>query len=675
MMDPVVARDLLRGPNSPIHQKILQFHTNRIKASERYWGGRHERYREAERQYRAFRVPDETDRQTAERPLTQGVQKLVIPFGYAVMQSLLAFCMLTIAQRKPLIPVQGIGGKDVRAGLLLEALLDVQAQSMQPSLQLVWYQQIFDAFRYGVGIVKGAWTVREFPTLVRAQQPMTDLFGAVIGIEDALLERDVIAYEGNQLINVSPFDFFPDPRRPLADFQRGEFVYHRMRRSMTELKQLEAQGFLVGVDRIPRHGRGGDETAGQDSDNPRIVDLPSQDSESLAIDAVDYDGDPYVTIHEGVAYCMPQDFGIESTSTTPRRYGVTLANLSQVLRFEPVVEPSHRYNFEVYECSYDWHSPANHGLIEIFSGLQYYYSWLFNSRMAAVRRTLNNEMVVDPSILEEMDLLDPEPGRLLRVKRDHYGEGMVDKAVFPITVQDTTQGHLTGDAAVVQDLIQTVIGVSNLSMGMPNPGRRAATEVQGQLKLAAGRQQLLIEQWVEQSAKWQAFTMVRNIQAFLDLSNPIALPEPYRTALGAPYIQLTPDMLTGNVTFPFTDAGLPSDRTFEASVWKELLTSFLQNPAAATILPPATLPAITSRFLRAMNVRDLQTFGLSPFNFTVEPDAQVEAQAQAGNLVPAGGNGTGIQWGGTTQTGGPAADGFPLPPGNGVPGGGSMGHA
>jgi hypothetical protein len=622
-------------------------------------------------------VPDDEDAATAERPLTEGVEKLVIPFGYAVLQSMLAFVMLTLTQRKPLIPVQGVGGRDVRPGLYMEALLDIQAQGMQPSLNLVWYQQVLDAFRYGVGIIKGGWTVREFPALLRVQQPVTDLFGTAAGIEDVLLERDVVAYEGNQWVNVSPFDFFPDPRRPLADFQRGEFVYHRMRRSMTELRQLEAQGFLVGVDRIPREAKsGGDADLGseQQSEAPRIMAMAPQNVESPAFEA-DYDGEPYVTIYEGVAYCDPGALGLPGGGGTPRRWAFTIANGQQVLRAEPAQEPSYRYGFEIYECSYDWHSPANHGMIELFRGLQYYYSWLFNSRMAAVRRTLNNELVVDPSMIEEMDLLDPEPGRLLRMKREHWGEGLIDKAVFPIPVSDTTQNHLSGDAAIVQDLIQTVMGVSNLSMGMPNPGRRAATEVQGQLKLAAGRQQLLIEQYVEQCLKWQAHTMVKNTQAFVNTADELALPEPYRTALGAPYVRLTPDMLNGSFTFPFMDAGLPSDRMFEASVWKEMLQSFMQNPAASQMLPPKTLPAIIARFLRAMNIRDLQTFGMTPQMFTVEPDDQVMQQAQQGNLVPAAGGGTGLQWGGTTQDGGPPVDGFAMPSGNGIPGGGAMGHA
>lgn len=671
MMSPDIARQLAGGQPSGLHQKLLDFARRRIEAAERRWSQRHDRYRESERLYRAFREPDETDRSTRETTLTQGVEKIVVPYGYAVLQSMLAFLMATLTQRKPLIPVEGCGPHDVRGALLMEAALDAQANRMMPSLKLLWYQWFLDAFRYGVGITKGLWTIEEFPELVREQRPMTDLFGATLGVEEVTVERDVVSYEGNQGLNVSPFDFFPDPRRPLADFQRGEFVFHRMRRSQTELKQKQAQGLYVGVDQIPRlsggAGYGDTMAANTQSENPRIMDMSAQDDDDAGLDEY---GEPYVTIHEGWVYCDAAGLGLPGPGGDTRRLWVlTIANRARVIRAEPAMLPAQRFPFEILEANYDFQSPANHSMIEVFRGLQYYYSWLFNSRMMAVRRTLNNESVIDPGMVEELDLLDPEPGRLIRIKREFWGDGRARDAVFPLPIQDTTQGHLA-DAKVVQDLIQTVMGASNIIMGMPNPGRRAATEVQGQMKLAAGRMQMLLENFCEQGLKPQARTFAKNTQAFLDLTNPMALREPYASVMGMPYVQVTPDMLAGEFTFPFTDAGLPSDRMFEASVWKDFLMPLMQSGALP--ISPQTIQAIMSRFLRAMGIKDLQSFGLTTRQLTVEPDAQVQAQVQQGNLVPDQA-GSPPQYGGTSNP--MPVDGFAAAGGNGVPSGGAMGHA
>src|SRR5436305_5107796 len=145
---------------------------------------------------------------------------------------------------------------------------------------------------------------------------------------------------------------------------------------------------------------------------------------------------------------------------------------------------------------------------------------------------------------------------------------------------------------------------------------------------------LLLELFCEQGLKPQARMMTKNTQAFLDLARPLALREPWRSILGMPYVQLTPDLLQGEFTYPFLDAGLPTDRAAEAAMWKELLMAGLQsNPQMMAMMPWG---AIAARFFRAMNVKDLQSFGLSPLNLTVEPDGQVQQQMQQGNLQPMG---------------------------------------
>lgn len=672
MMDPQV-RAALEQQDSRLHQKLLDYGRRRIEAAENRWSQRHDRYRESERLYRAFRNPDAQDQNTRDDELTQGVEKIVVPYSYAVLQSMLAFMMSTLTQRKPIIPVEAKGGHDARAAMLMEMLLDSQCNDMNPSYTLCLYQGLLDAFRYGVGIKKTLWTIEEWPEFQREVVPVVDpLTGQGAGMEERLTKRPVIAYEGNRSMNVSPYDFLPDPSRPLADFQRGEFVFHRFRRSRTELRQSERQGMYAGLKFLGKKGQqagyGNGFSSDSGSDNARIMQMDSMENQP----ATDEYGEPYVTLHEGWCLLYPERLELplgtgydEEPTGEAEIWVITIANRSRVIRAENANLPARMFPFDIYEPNYDWHSPANHSMIEVHRGLQYYYSWLFNSRMQAVRKTLNNEMVIDPGMVNELDLLDPEPGRLIRLNREVWGDGRAKDAVFPIPVQDVTQGHLQ-DAAVVQNLIQTVMGSSNIMMGMPNPGRRSATENQGQMKMTAGRMAMLLEIWAQQSGKPHAKLMAKNTQAFLDLTHPIAVRQPFASILGGPYIQVTPDMLAGDFQYPFTDGGLPTDRTQEASVWKEFLMAGMQaNPAMMQNLPWMT---ILARWLRAMGIRDLQSFGVSPLNFTMEPmpDEQVMQQAQAGNLVPMG---QGL------NTSPQPSDGFQLPTMNSTPGGGAPGHA
>src|SRR5262249_19838628 len=155
-------------------------------------------------------------------------------------------------------------------------------------------------------------------------------------------------------------------------------------------------------------------------------------------------GKPFIDYYEMWAYVEdPSKLGLEDIQpggSTPRMWVFTVANFARVVRAEPAFLPSLNFPFDVYEPHFDVHSPANHSYIEVFKGLQYYHSWLYNSRMTAVRRTLNNEMIYDPDLVEERDILDPEPGRLIRVKRERRGEGVAKDSIYPIPIQDTTQG-------------------------------------------------------------------------------------------------------------------------------------------------------------------------------------------------------------------------------------------
>lgn len=654
MMPQAVAAALSES-ESAFHAKALDFAIRRIRHAERHWSDRHEPWKENEQLYRAFRVPDRQDQQTRQQRLTEGVEKIVVPYSYAVLQSTLAFFMTVFTQRVPIIPVAGAGPGDVRAAIFHELILDYQCEQMRPTAILLLYQWLFDSLRYGVGIVKNAWTIREWPDLVRQVTAGVDPLTGQPTYDDTVLERDVIAYEGNEGSNVAPYDFLPDPSVTMGDFQNGEFVAHRLRRSWTAMRQRQAQGMYVGIDFVPKHlgGRGDNEFAhgGGQSDLARIAQMTDPEGVSP-----DYDGNPPVTLHELWAYCDPgRDLGVPEAvdGATPKLWVITVANKARVVRVEPANLPGRRFPFEVIEPNYDLHSPSNVGQIEMFRGLQYIYSWLYNSRMQSVRKTLNNQLVVDPSMVEEADLLSEDPGLLVRLKRQHWQAGAVREAVFPLPVQDVTQSHLSVDAPYTRELIDLISGANNLIMGVANTGRRSATEVQGQLQLASGRMKMLIELVSRQGVMPWAKQMIRNNQTFLD-GQTLRLREPYAKLFGQPMIEITPEMLQGEFTVPIAENGIPTDRQLESNLWKEMLQMGMQSGVAPPI-PPQFWQVAISRFLWANGVKDIQTAGLTMQNLTVTPDEAVQAQVQQGNLAPM-----------AEPT--MSSDGFPLPPSASVPG-------
>lgn len=659
MMPPAI-QALLSKKDDPLATEWASKCRRRIEMSEQYWSGRHEDWREQERLYRSFRTPDAEDKRTRRSATTEGVEKIVIPYGYAVLQSTLAFFMTALTQRKPIIPVEGLGPNDTRPAILHELLLDQQMNAMEPQGILVWYQWLLDALRYGVGVVKNVWSLREWPDMDRETTPIIDPFtGQAQGFQDNLIERDVVAYEGNEQMNVPPFSFFPDPSRPLNEFQRGEFVIHKMRKSWTECEQKAAQGLYAGLQWV-EPGAGQDKGMGGDqSDLARIVKMGDQQS-----DYDDRDGSrSSVDLYEGWIFLKPQDWKIPEAmaADTPRLWVFTMIGRSRLVRFEPANLPGRRFPFEIIEPNYDCHSPVNFGQIETFRGMQYHLSWLFNSRMQSVRKTLNNQWVYDPSMVEEQDILGENQGQLIRLKRQHWQSGAVKEAVYPLPIQDVTQGHLSVDMPTVKGLAEEIHGASRLVMGMSNTGRRAATEVQASTQFSTGRMKLMLELIAAQGLRPLVGQMVRNNQTFLD-GQVLPLREPYASMFGQPLMSITPAMLKGNFTFPFGEGGLPTEKQTEVAALKEFLQFGMQAgvPEIAQMMP---WRALMARFLWQFGFKDLATWGLSLKDVSLQPDDVVARQVEAGNLVP-----------GPSPQQAPVSvpsDGFAMPPNGSVPDGGA----
>ena len=251
--------------------------------------------------------------------LTEGVEKIVVPYSYATVQSILAFFMSILCERMPIIPVRGDGPMDVTPAGYMESVLHYQMENMSPPGTLIIFQWLLDAWRYGVGIVKNLYTVREWVDLVRtfSTDPLTGQQ------TDDVQEEDVTAYEGNEALNVSPFDWYPDPGRPMSEFQRGDFVFHQTRRSYTELLVREKEGVYVGTKNIPKglaatQGDGGRYTGGfeENSAIPRMVgmDEPYGDDARRSEERKSY-----CQIDEGWMWLTPgTDRQVEAPRVRPR---------------------------------------------------------------------------------------------------------------------------------------------------------------------------------------------------------------------------------------------------------------------------------------------------------------------------------------------------------------------
>jgi len=90
MMPPHV-KALLSAGSSDLHSAVLDYVRRRIEAADRRWSQRYPRWRESERLYRAFRPSDLLNHGRKHDGDGDGLEKIIVPYGYAVIQSILAF--------------------------------------------------------------------------------------------------------------------------------------------------------------------------------------------------------------------------------------------------------------------------------------------------------------------------------------------------------------------------------------------------------------------------------------------------------------------------------------------------------------------------------------------------------------------------------------------------------
>jgi hypothetical protein len=279
--------------------------------------------------------------------------------------------------------------------------------------------------------------------------------------------------------------------------------------------------------------------------------------------------------------------------------------------------------------------PSNPGLVEVTMPLEYILSWLFNSHIENVRKTINDMFVYDPSRIVESDLTRPGPGRLIRLRPEAHGTP-VSNAIQQLRTSDVTSGHLK-DMEVVLDLLQRVTAVTDNLLGLPIVGgRRTAAEVRGVRSQAVSRLKTLADLLSALTITPWTRQMAANNRQFLEDSQFVRI-----TGKQPPYnfLEITPEDLIGDYDYPVGDPSLPVDKQDMAETWKDILTLVLKSPQLQQEgLSPLKILKKTVSYLDVYELDEFMSNTVPQMptgaNVSVQPDQQVEDQVKAGNYVP-----------------------------------------
>lgn len=617
--------------SSEFQRKVVEYCRKLLKASADRMSEFHSAWDCNAYAYRGYRTLDKDDRDA----LKSGEPaKLVVPITYAQTQTAISFILSTFSQRENIFEVRGRGPEDEQPSLAIST--DLQYQLEKDNFLLKLYFWLLDAWKQGFGVVSCNWAEQYQYMRVANQVPdyslpnlFSRVFGAKMPMKTEEAVQEVLSYQGNQVRNISPYAFYPDPSVTIANFQQGMFVGVEEELPLLALESLEGDVYY-GTDKIPK-------TINRDvlEERPRRITGPFNKDEGSNKDILNTDEkkegtvvrlEIELTLSEKEATRL---FGGNlGSETKPCKWLVTIANDQKLVRFEKKTNLHGRYGFEVFEYSPDHDSFYNPGLADTISELQGVVTFLFNSHIVNIRKVIANRFIANVNQVHEEDILS---GSLLI--RTKGATADINRVLKQLDVSDVTKGNVD-DIGALNMLIQLITGVNENALGQYSSGRRSATEARnvnagsasrlkmhGMLSWMQGIQPLGM-QYLANTRQW------RTREVYESIVGELAMEAPYEQVILA-----DPNRLAGGYDFIPYDATLPTDRQFQAGVLQELFGMLVSNPNTIQLVNKDPMKLL-SYIAKLYNIKNLRDFDLSQLPQPAVVPNQEAADAAGAGAAP-----------------------------------------
>lgn len=611
------------------HKLVKDAILERAQASERKFADRYTKWEEAEKHFQAY--VKETDADATRRQAREGgtpqFTTVTIPYSYATLLTAHTYWSAVFLNRSPVFQYTARHGEAQHRVQALEALIDYQLRV--GSMLVPLYNWLMDAGKYGIGIIGNYWANEQSVVSEIIKAPRDFMGIPIPGTETTKKVRRVVpGYQGNRIFNVRPYDFLPDPRVSVVNLQDGEFCGRRTSIPWNEVKRREAAGNFFNVKRLREAGANyrtereerGYSTAGianESADFSYIEGEMKSGRRPASVEAI-----------EMIMEIIPQDYGL-GQSDYPEKWAFTLGFEDVIIGAQPLGADHDKFPYFIQSYEFDPYSHTSRGAMEILKPLNDTIDWLFNSHIFNVRKSLNDQFLIDPSRVREKDFRDGGPGIIARLRPSAYGQD-VRTVVSQLPTQTVTTQHLR-DVESLIDIVQRVSGVSDNLMGMVNPGgRKTATEVRSSSSAGVNRLKTIAE--YNSALGWDPLSqvLVQNSQQDYDLERQMRIVGDLM--MGDPkFLMVNRDEIQGFFDFVPVDGTFPVDRFAQANLWKEILGGVMKVPQIAM---QYDLGGIFVHLAQLAGLKDITQYKLD-----VQPDQLIQQQAEAGNVVPMRGGG------------------------------------
>jgi hypothetical protein len=262
------------------------------------------------------------------------------------------------------------------------------------------------------------------------------------------------------------------------------------------------------------------------------------------------------------------------------------------------------------------------------------------SHVANVRKAINDMLVVDPYLVNINDLKDPQPGKLIRLRRPAWGRG-VDKVVQQLQVNDITRANIA-DSAYITGWMDRISGADQSMQGalrQSGPERLTGAEFSGTRNSAMSRLQRMAMIIGMQFMQDVGTQFAVHTQQYMTQDAYIAIIGRYSEQLqknfgpGKTRGRVSPSDLAVNYDMIVRDGSIPGGNFSQS--WIELFKVIGTSPELTQQFDVARIFTYIAQQLGAKNVEDFRR-NLNRIQAVSMPDEQVADQVQRGNMIPSG---------------------------------------
>ena len=462
-------------PDSEFHKELKGKILTRARESRNEMAKRFPSWNEIDRVLTTY-IPLKDKENMLKKKDTAKPVSIVFPYTYAMLEALLTYLSMAFFQ-DPMFQYEGVGPEDVQGTMLLELL--IRLHCIKTKVPLAVHTVLRNSLAYGIGPAAPSWEKRfgKKPVISKVVA-----FGETSNKKVNFVES--MLFEGNKLDIIDPYMWLPDPSVSAHDVQSGEFVGWIVRDNLMNMlsEEVLSDGEMFNVKYLKAIRNRKSSFSTDQSD--RNIKYGGQDPRNTTAASTSHVDTIYMYIN-----LIPKEWKL-GTSENPEKWLFALSSDEVIVSASKVGHAHGMFPVAVAAPEFDGFSPTPIGRLEILYGLQHTLDFLFNSHIANVRKSINDMFVVDPYLININDLKDPEPGKLIRLRRPAWGRG-VDKVVQQLNVNDITRNNIA-DSTYITQWMDKISGADQSMMGalrQGGPERLTKGEFQGTRGSAISRLQ------------------------------------------------------------------------------------------------------------------------------------------------------------------------------------------